>query len=110
MRDKVRKIDENYVHPPSKPDYVVGTKPGKFVAAAVLRDDVVWTGNRHCDIIHEMVRERCKLPIRGDEQGFWTDDGWYVRRKAALGLAIEHGQVKEKDLINKGVLTSEDLW
>jgi hypothetical protein len=110
MRDKVRKHVVGYVHPPSREDYVVGTKPGKIIAAAVLRDDEVWTGKRHCDIIYEMAKARYRIPIRGDEQGFWTEDGWYIRRPAALGVAIENGQVKIEDLINKGVLTSEDLW
>lgn len=110
FRSRVEKRVEGYVHPPRKPDYVIGTKPDRIVAAAVLRDGDVWTGNRHCDIIYEMTKARCKLPIRGDEQGFWTVDGWYIRRAAALGLAIESGQVEQDKLINKGVLTSEDLW
>ena len=110
MRDKVRKHVEGYVHPPSKEDYVVGTKPGKIIAAAVLRDGDVWTGNRHCDIIWAMASAGCTKPIRGDEQGFWTEDGWYLRRASAYGVAIENGQVDKDKLINKGVLTSEDLW
>jgi hypothetical protein len=110
MRDKVRKHEEVYVHPAHKDDYVVGTEPGKIIASAVLRDGHVWTGKRHCDIILAMAQAGCTPPVRQDEQGFWTEDGWYLRRPAALGVAIENGQVEKDKLINKGVLTSEDLW
>jgi len=109
MRDKVRK-HEGYIHPPKREGYVVGTKPGRLVAAAVLRDGTVWTGERHADIIMVMARAKCKLPIRGDEQGFWTEDGWFLMRDAALTHAVRIGQIVFEKLINKHKLTSEDLW
>jgi len=109
MRNKVVKQEEKYVHPPNREDYVVGTKPSMIVASAVLKDGHVWTGNRHCDIISEIHAQTNKR-VYSEEQGFWTEDGWYLRRTSALGVAIINKQVKQQDLINKRILTSEDLW
>ena len=108
FRSGVREMVKEYIHPPSKPDYKVGTEPGRIVAAAVLKDGTVWTAKRHCDIVLELARKGRR--VYSVEQGFWTIDGWYIRREAALGCAIESGQVEMGKLINKCVLTSEDLW
>lgn len=108
FRSCVEERVKDYVHPASRPDYEIGTRPGRIVAAAALKDGTVWTAKRHCDIIHEVAKTGER--IYGEEQGFWTIDGWYLRRASALGVAIDNGQVKQEELINKRVLTSEDLW
>ena len=79
------------------------------MAAAILQDGEVWTGRRHHEIIHEIVDITGVKPVTG-EQGFWTDDGWFVRRVPALHIAAEHGQVVLGETMHKRELFSEDLW
>jgi len=87
-----------------------GTKPTRLVASALLVDGYIWTGKRHFQLIRQ-VRADTKKKVVRDHQGFWTDDGRFVSRKAGLAIAISEGQIEGKqDLINPAVLTSEDLW
>lgn len=86
-----------------------GTRPTRLVASAVLVNGYVWVGKRHSTLIQQ-VAEDTDGYVRQDQQGFWTDDNRFVMRKAGMAVALQHGQVKREDLINKSVLTSEDLW
>ena len=51
----------------------------------------------------------CEKMPGGDDQGFVTECGRYVRRGPALAIAIEAGQVEEGKTINCRHLFSEDL-
>ena len=64
---------------------------------------------RHFELIQQVILDGGEKVLR-DQQGFWTDDNRFVMRPAALTVAIRNGQITEDQLINKGVLTSEDLW
>jgi len=49
--------------------------------------------------------------MHGHEQGFTTDTGEFLDRKAAFLHAVACGQLRgAEDLIAPSVLTSEDLW
>ena len=79
-----------------------------ITAAAIKRDDKIYTGRRHCEIIADMVHNHgCETPIRGDEQGFVDDAGEFHTRFKARQLAKRSGQIDWKF---KGTLLSEMLW
>ncbi|UCG94500.1 MAG: hypothetical protein JSW13_01710 [Candidatus Aerophobus sp.] len=86
-----------------------GTEPTKIVAAAVLQDGKVWAGRRHFELIWQIKDDGGEY-VSQDQQGFWTDDGRFVRRVAAMGIARESGQVVKGETINPRELFSEDLW
>ena len=78
------------------------SEPGRIVAAAIMQDDEVWIGRRplrHHDIIREIVEVTGVKPVTG-EQGFWTEDGYWLRRAPALMIALGHGQVEEGKTAN----------
>ena len=106
MSEEIPEIDNELYKP-----YVGHTRPTKIVAAAILVDGYLWTGERHFELIQKAAeKDGVPIPIKQDQQGFWTDDGRFVSRSTALKIALLHGQVKEEDLITKGKLLSEDLW
>ncbi len=72
--------------------------------AAIFYNGNIYTGKRHCDIIHNIVLETYTSPIKGI-QGFVTEDGIFVTREQAARIAYEAGQIKQK----KSELYSEDL-
>lgn len=82
----------------------------RIVAAAVERDGVVFTGQRHGHIIRDMVEMGFltdkKKPVQAEEQGFVASDGKAYSRRAAREIAIRSGQIKP----DHGTLYSEDLW
>ena len=84
-------------------------KPGQIVEAAILQDGEIWTGRRHHEIIREINKETGIRPVTG-EQGFWTDNGFWLRRPAAMAVAIQNGQVERGKTTHKRDLFSEDLW
>ena len=98
MRDP-HKRNEEYT-PPS------GSRPTRIVAAAVLQDGRVWTGERHGFIIPIVWTDTGKR-VDQDQQGFWTDDGRFVTRTAARAIACRYGQLRTD--FDK-VLLSEHLW
>ena len=63
--------------------------------AATLRDGIIWTGRRHCSIIHEMIDNGCKPPITQKEQGFVDEDGKFLNREEAYHRAVACGQIKD---------------
>ncbi len=77
--------------------------------AAILRKGKIWTGRRHSDIIHTMIK--CgETSVKGT-QGFVTDDGKFVDRQEAFEIAFACNQIK-KGIIKfpNRELTSEDLY
>jgi hypothetical protein len=60
----------------------------------------------HCDIIHSLVKQGCKTPIKG-QQGFLTSEGRFVDREDGKSIALASGQITKTIGQN---LTSEDLW
>jgi hypothetical protein len=64
----------------------------------------IYTGKRHNEILCDKSRPFGYL--RCAQQGFVTDSGEFLDRKAAADYAILHGQIKKQTLR----LTSEDLW
>lgn len=69
--------------------------------------------NRHHDVIN-LIREQAgveTVDARDDDQGFLANGVVYCRRKPALRIARECGQLKPDCLGAKlGKLYSEDVW
>ena len=98
-----------------------GSKPGtpsperigsmRIKCAAIRHNGHVYEGRRHCEIGLKMVRDGvCKAPYpHGDDQGFVTECGTYVRRAPALMIAIAAGQVVAGKTMSRHELFSEDL-
>jgi len=100
--DFIEKRNEPYEQP-------TGSEPTRIVAAAILQNGRVWTGKRHGLIIPIVFKDTGEK-VTQDQQGFWTDDNRFVRRVAAMTIALEHGQVVKGKTINSRDLFSEDLW
>jgi hypothetical protein len=83
----------------------------RIKSAAIRYKDKIYTGKSHSEIGIKMVRDGiCKSPYPfGDDQGFITECGKYVRRAPALMIAVRAGQVKLGTTLNKNELFSEDL-
>lgn len=82
----------------------------KIVAAAIRQGDVVCfvpRPGRHHDVIRGMAKAGFPIPIDG-KQGFLTDEGQFVERRAALGIAEIAGQLLPGK--GRGELFSEDVW
>lgn len=84
------------------------TRPTRIVRAAVLQDGHVWTGWRHYQLIHQIIKDTHKT-VTQDMQGFWTDDNRFVRRVAAGPIAWKAGQLSD-DYPHDKTLLSEYLW
>jgi hypothetical protein len=88
---------------------------GKIVAAACLFEGKVYSAPppaRH-DTVLRMISDELEAAgrsrvVRGEEQGFLTESGDFIRRKPAVHVAIEAGQITEPKWGN--LLYSEDLW
>jgi hypothetical protein len=82
----------------------------KIVAAAIEFRGVVCfvpRPGRHSDVIRKMARMGVPIPINGRE-GFVTDEGQFVERRVALGIAEIAGQLLPGK--GHGELFSEDVW
>lgn len=69
--------------------------------------------NRHHNCIHIGSKELGYGPQRGDsnwDEGFVTENGRLLSRKQAKFYAENIGQLNVNKMINKDILTSEDLW
>ncbi len=67
--------------------------------------------NRHHDCIRYAVQVLGLTPPIGagaDQQGFYTAEGKYLRRAAALNHAQKHNQLINPDA--RRYLFSEDVW
>ena len=78
-----------------------------IVASAILHKGIVFTGFRHNDIIHYLVKLGYPTRIQNHEQGFINDRGDFLTKYDALSEANISGQVFSTDM---SPLTSEDLW
>ncbi len=82
--------------------------------AAIKRksDGKVWTGRRHSNVFRKILDEEGEQTIVSHEffiQGFVTDDGRFVDRHEAFGIAKECGQIKAEPWAEP-TLMSEDLY
>ena len=74
----------------------------KIVAAAIRKDDKIYEGKRH----HEIINSHPPGFFQGCHQGFVTNDGFFVTREEAAEIAFLCGQLRRP----KRALFSEDLW
>jgi hypothetical protein len=83
----------------------------RIKCAAIRYNGKIYEGNKHCEIGLRMINEGiCETPYpSGDDQGFITECGKYVRRQPALMIALTSGQVEEGKHIHGTMLFSEDL-
>ena len=83
----------------------------RIKCAAIRYQDKVYEGSSHAEIGLRMIIDGiCEIPYpSGDDQGFVTECGKYVRRGPALMIAITAGQVIADKTIDKHKLFSEDL-
>jgi hypothetical protein len=92
----------------------------RIVAAAIRTDDGVVHSvpapGRHHHVIAQIGLAKseggvlvAQQLVSGDRQGFITDSGEFVGRKAALEIARAAGQIKRETAPQHG-LFSEDLW
>lgn len=77
-----------------------------LVAAAIRKNEIVYTGKRHYIILGNAKPFGY---LKDGEQGFVTDTGEFLNRKQAFLHAIRSKQQFIRE-ITGGVLTSEDLW
>lgn len=89
---------------------------GRIVKAAIRCHEFVYTGHRHHEIRNAIKDEgvldrESIMRIMSDEwnQGFITENAFYLTRKQALCYALMINQV-QSEKIQGGTLTSEDLW
>jgi hypothetical protein len=82
----------------------------RIKCAAIRHNGKIYEGQNHAAIGISMVNNGdCKPPYPGGEdQGFATECGRYVRREPALMIAIRAGQVQGKTT-HPRKLFSEDL-
>ncbi len=69
--------------------------------------------NRHHDVIRKISEETGADTVNtmGEDQGFLDEEGKYLTRRQALGVASQEGQLKEGALGPRlGRLYSEDVW
>lgn len=83
----------------------------RIKCAAIRHSGKIFEGHNHAVIGCSMVDlGDCEPPYPGGEdQGFVTECGKYVRREPALMIAIKAGQVEAGKTINRRKLFSEDL-
>ncbi len=74
--------------------------------AAIVFEGKVWTGGSHSDIIKTIVLVTKGTRVRGETQGFVTEDGGFFDRVEAGRIALAAGQVKK---LRGSMLYSEDL-
>jgi hypothetical protein len=83
----------------------------RIKSAAIRYGGRIFPGKNHAEIGLKMINLGiCKPPYpSGDDQGFVTECGKYVRREPALMIAINAGQVKGGETLHRNKLFSEDL-
>ena len=85
-------------------------KSMRILCAAIRHNGIIYKGKNHYEIGSKMVADGiCTKFPGGDDQGFVTECGMYVRREPALMIAIKSGQVKEGETFQPNKLFSEDL-
>lgn len=83
----------------------------RIKSAAVLYESKVFEGVCHCDIWRAMVNNKvCPKPfMMRAVEGFVTECGMFVDRMTALAIALEAGQVTEREMRGRAELHSADL-
>lgn len=83
----------------------------RIKCAAIRYHGQIYEGESHCLIGLKMVEDQiCPAPYPGGEdQGFITECGCFVRRAPALMIAIKSGQVVAGKTMHPRHLFSEDL-
>lgn len=82
----------------------------KIKCAAIRYNGQIYEGKNHFQIGSKMVADGlCSKFPGGDDQGFVTECGRYVRREPALIIAIRAGQVEKGKTFQQNKLFSEDL-
>lgn len=94
----------------------------KIICAAVRFQDRVWYGHRHLhalaamhdELSYTMSRKQMIEAQTDRNQGFVTSTGRYVDRQEAWIIAVNAGQLVEKNHLEDGqvkfMLFSEDLY
>lgn len=86
-------------------------QPRRIAAAAILCGQQVFSlpaPARHHDVLHEMSQAGLARSHGEMEQGFITEDGYWLRRAPALYIAEKAGQIVRRT--HPSLLFSEDLW
>ncbi len=78
-----------------------------IVASAIYHKDIIFTGFRHNDIIHYLVKLGYPTPIPNSDQGFIDEKGNFMNRLKAKEHALKCGQITSTI---SNIMTSEDLW
>jgi len=82
----------------------------RIKCAAIRFNGKIYEGESHFKIGSRMVKDGiCNKFPGGDDQGFVTECGMYVRREPALIIAIKAGQVEAGKTFQPNKLFSEDL-
>ena len=83
-------------------------KPGKLIAASVLRKGRLWTNKRHAFCLQDMLEDLSvgkddddydidedgeRIIMGRDMQGFYTENGYHVGRIPASAIAQSEGQI-----------------
>lgn len=69
--------------------------------------------NRHHDVIRLIIERNpdvTHVDSRGQDQGFLDENGLYLTRKCALGIARANGQLRTDREVHANQLFSENLW
>jgi hypothetical protein len=77
----------------------------KIVAAAILLNNNIYVGKRHCEIINNAIPFGY-FKHADAIQGFYTSEFRFVDREMGAIIAFKSQQITEE----KEVLFSEDLW
>lgn len=83
----------------------------RIKCAAIRYNGNIYEGNSHYEIGSKMIKDNVCVPPfpGGEDQGFVTECGRYVRREPALAIAIRSGQVEDGKTFQPHKLFSEDL-
>jgi hypothetical protein len=73
-----------------------------IIQSAILKDNKIYTGRRHWNII----KDNSDISFKNCIQGFVNDKGAFLNREESAKEAFQCDQIKEK----KRVLFSEDLY
>jgi hypothetical protein len=87
-------------------EFPIGDISSMIKEAAILKDDIIYTGKRDSDILRNATPFGY---LRDGEQGFIMYNGKFVDRFEGLDIALKYGQIKIKTG-NPNMLFSEDLY
>jgi hypothetical protein len=93
----------------------ISRKDLRIDRAAIKLDDgrvfSVDRPGRHHDVIRIIRESGYDGPVGGERQGFVLNSGIFARRKPALNIALNSGQVNLEKCVAPGIgLFSEDVW